>query len=139
MEPIIEYYRNGRYSVRKGAKGYEVYRDEACVAARCGIFGSSRDFDQQWLDRAKQECDRRHENEQKPRVAYMGHKCCAEIGSIRNGWHECGRKATLESVRHIGKSVYYLYFCKRHEKRAHRPESALVKVSAVRPTTRERE
>lgn len=57
---IIEYYRIGRYSVRKGLKGYEVFRDDVCVAARCGVFGSSRDMTPKWLERAKADCDRRH-------------------------------------------------------------------------------
>ena len=64
-----------------------------------------------------------------------GELCCrceAEIGSIKRGWHTCGRRATLESVRHLGLTVYYLYFCERHRKRAEQPESQLVRVSQVR-------
>ena len=59
-------------------------------------------------------------------------RCEAEIGSIKRGWHTCGRRATLESVRHLGLTVYYLYFCERHRKRAEQPESQLVRVSQVR-------
>jgi len=60
-------------------------------------------------------------------------RCCAEIGSVRRGWHECGRRASLESVRHIGMTVYYLYFCTRHARKAATPESRLICVSSVRP------
>lgn len=62
----------------------------------------------------------------------MKPRCCAEVGSVTRGWHECGRKATIESVRMMGMSVYYLYFCSRHAKRAHTPESGLVRVTQVR-------
>lgn len=59
-------------------------------------------------------------------------RCCAEVGSIRKGWHICDRRAHLESVRLLGMTVYYLYFCRRHAKRAVQAESQLVRISQVR-------
>lgn len=47
-------YQTGRYSVRCGAKFFEVYRDETCAAVRCASIGFSLG-----LDRAKAEADKR--------------------------------------------------------------------------------
>lgn len=60
-------------------------------------------------------------------------RCCAEVGNRFNGWHECGRRASIRSIRALSMSVYRLYFCKRHEKRARIPESDLVRIVRVQP------
>ena len=44
-------------------------------------------------------------------------KCDAEIGSIKRGWHVCGKRATKQyrvTTHGLG-SVYRLSYCKRHD------------------------
>jgi hypothetical protein len=49
-------YHVGNYTVRKAAKGYEVYRENAVVAERCAIIGSEGP---RWFRRAVAEADKR--------------------------------------------------------------------------------
>jgi hypothetical protein len=49
-------YANGRYTVRKAAKGYEVYRDDVTAAVRCAIIGYEGN---EGLARAIAEADKR--------------------------------------------------------------------------------
>ena len=45
--------------------------------------------------------------------------CEKEIGSIKNGWHQCGRGAKVFSDRELsGGSRYRLYFCEKHRNAA---------------------
>lgn len=50
-------------------------------------------------------------------------RCDAEVGSIKNGWHVCGRKAKVKATQHRGgvpDSYYYtMAYCSRHRHQIH--------------------
>ncbi len=54
-------------------------------------------------------------------------RCDAEVGSVKRGWHGCGRAAQFKVLswwslpRPPFRSVSSLLYCGRHVKRAHDP------------------
>ncbi len=52
-------------------------------------------------------------------LVLVAEHCEAEIGSIKHGWHACGKKATVLSVRELPTGARYrVYFCKHHAAKA---------------------
>ncbi len=52
-------------------------------------------------------------------------QCDAEIGSVRAGWHNCGRKAVCES--RTERYSTYLHWCEQHRDRATVPGRTLIR------------
>jgi hypothetical protein len=46
------------------------------------------------------------------------YRCDAEIGSVKRGWHTCGRKAGVHCERRIAGDTIFLEFCERHRAKA---------------------
>jgi hypothetical protein len=58
----------------------------------------------------------------------MDNRCDAEIGSTKNGWHACRRKATIRVFRYTGERLggYSLEYCGKHARLADdKPKSIL--------------